>query len=379
MIIRRFLAFLRTASAAERAVGANALARAYLVSPLLPEERDEAVATMTVLLEDPSPEVRLALAEGLGHAEGAPPHIVLALADDAPEIAATVLRASPVLVDAELVDRVATGSAPVQRAIAERRPVSPAVAAALAEIGEAEACEALLANEDARLPLFSLERIVERHGADPAIRERLLERDDVPGHLRRRLALALADQLQALVLERSWLAPRRADLALGEALEAVTLAVADGEDRETAALVDDLVGGRSLTPLLLFKALCAGHLAFVEAALARLAELPATRVRGAMRPGAAKGFHAIYRRAGLPEESYAAFQAALDDILATGAAIDEEGFARLLERRGVAPARGEDPLLAELRRLSGRAARDAALALARSREVDQTLIRAEAA
>ena len=63
MIVRRFLEWVRTASAEERAEGASALARAFLYSDLDDADQHAAEAALTCLVEDASPLVRPALAD----------------------------------------------------------------------------------------------------------------------------------------------------------------------------------------------------------------------------------------------------------------------------------------------------------------------------
>src|SRR5689334_1037798 len=106
MIVRQFLQWVRTATAADRADATSALARAYLYSDLSPDDRSAAEGAMIMLLDDPSPLVRQAPARTLAAAPDAPPAVVLALASDRPHIAAPVLEASPLLLDADLVDMV---------------------------------------------------------------------------------------------------------------------------------------------------------------------------------------------------------------------------------------------------------------------------------
>ena len=65
MIVRHFLQWVRTAEAAERGEATRALARAYLYSELSPDDRIAAEGAMIMLLDDPSPLVRHALAEAL--------------------------------------------------------------------------------------------------------------------------------------------------------------------------------------------------------------------------------------------------------------------------------------------------------------------------
>ena len=63
MIVRQFLQWLRTAPAGDRAEATSALARAYLYSDLSENDRAAAEGAMIMLLDDPSPLVRRALAE----------------------------------------------------------------------------------------------------------------------------------------------------------------------------------------------------------------------------------------------------------------------------------------------------------------------------
>src|SRR5262249_61547423 len=97
MIVRHFLDWVRTSPAGKRAEATAALARAYLYSDL---SADAAAAegAMLILLDDPSPLVRRALADALAASPSAPPPVVLALAADQPQIAAPVLALSPLFV-----------------------------------------------------------------------------------------------------------------------------------------------------------------------------------------------------------------------------------------------------------------------------------------
>src|SRR5579862_9003644 len=155
MIVRDFLQWIRTAPASERAEATSALARAYLYSDLSVDDLGAAEGAMLMLLDDPSPLVRRALADALAASPNAPPAIVVALAADQPQIAAPVYALSPLFVDADLVDAVATAGAVVQEAIASRAALPCSVAAAIAEIGTAEACLLLVENPTAEIVAIS--------------------------------------------------------------------------------------------------------------------------------------------------------------------------------------------------------------------------------
>ena len=146
MVIRHFLRWIGSARVAEREAAAAALARAFVDHQLPFEDRCEAEAALTLLLDDPSPKVRAALAEALSMSRYAPPQIIAALAADQKDVAAAVLVRSPLLTDVDLIDRVAASDGAVQALIAGRASVSMSLAAAIAEVGSLEACIALVRN-----------------------------------------------------------------------------------------------------------------------------------------------------------------------------------------------------------------------------------------
>jgi uncharacterized protein (DUF2336 family) len=226
MIVRQFLQWLGTAGAAERAEASSALARAFLYSDLTPDDRAAAEGALLMLLDDPSPLVRAALARALASSEDAPPAVIFGLAADQPDIACHVLERSPLLVDADLVDMVATHGAPVQIAIASRAILPPAVAAAIAEVGAAEACLVLVENLRADIAPFSFDRMAERFGHLGAVREAMLARHDLPVPTRQGLVVQLARVLAGFVASRRWLEEDRAQRVTKEACEKATVILA---------------------------------------------------------------------------------------------------------------------------------------------------------
>src|SRR5436189_4839792 len=120
MIVRQFLHWLRTAPSGHRAEATSALARAFLYSDLTENDRAAAEGAMIMLLDDPSPLVRRALAEAFASADKAPRVVVHALAADQTDVALPILAQSPLLLEDDLVDLIATADADVQVAIAGR-------------------------------------------------------------------------------------------------------------------------------------------------------------------------------------------------------------------------------------------------------------------
>jgi uncharacterized protein (DUF2336 family) len=314
MIVRQFLQWVRTAPAGERAEATGALARAFLYSDLPPEDRAAVEGAMITLIDDPSPLVRQALADTLASSPDAPHAVVHALASDQADIAAVVLARSPLFIDAELVDFVATGDCPLQAAIAARAPVQCAVAAAIAEVGAAEACLIAIENPYADIAPSSIDRIIERFGHLGAIREALLERADLPLAARQALVRLLSSKLADFVADRAWLARERADEVVREACEKATVTIAALGADDTRPLIRHLRVSGQLNAGLVLRALLSGNMAMFEDALAELSELPLARVQALVHGRGSAGFRAVFDKAGLPATTYVAFREALAAI-----------------------------------------------------------------
>ena len=365
MIVRQFLQWVRTAEAAERAEATSALARAYLYSDLTPDDRAAAEGAMILLLDDPSPLVRFALADALGASADAPAAVVHALVNDQPDIAVVVLERSPLLLDSDLVDSVAVGGALMQSAIARREMLPRAVSAAIAEVGSADACLTLIENVSADIAEFSLSRIVQRFGHLAAIREALLAWADLPAAIRHSLVVKLSETLADFVVACRWMEEGRAQRIAQEACEKATVILA--AEFDVSPLVGHLRETGQLTAGLVLRSLLSGNVDFFEQALAELAELPAARVSALLHDRRAAGFKAVYERAGLPSSVYPAFRAAIEAMHDDGLA--EPGGATRLKRRMVErvltscaglPVGDVEPLMMLLRRYATEAAREEA-------------------
>lgn len=367
MIIRRFLNWVRTASAGERAEASGALARAYLYSDLSTDDRAAAEDAMITLLDDPSPLVRRALAQALAASPDAPHAVIHALASDHCDIAAVVLARSPLLIDAELVDLVATRDGALQAAVAARAPLQRAVAAAIAEVGSAEACLVAIENPYADVVPSSIARIIDRFGHLGAIRESLFARPDLPLAARQTLVRHLSGALADFVADRAWLARDRAEEVGREACEKATVTIAAlHPDEDTRSLVHHLRASGQLTAGLILRALLSGNMAMFEDALAELAGLPLRRVQALVHDGGSAGFRAVFDKAGLPASTYVAFREILN---ATQEAHHSGEFfgggrlkRRMVERALTSCERCDlgdvEPLMILLRRFATEAARE---------------------
>jgi uncharacterized protein (DUF2336 family) len=244
-----------------------------------------------------------------------------------------VLALSPLLVDADLVDAVATGCPGVQAAIASRAELPRAVSAAIAEVGTAEACLILIENTGADIAPFSIDRIVERFGHLAALREPLLERDDLAAATRLTLVTKLSETLAGFVTGRNWLDAEQARRITREACEKATISLAaEAPDGDVRPLIRHLCESGQLTAGLILRALLSGNVTMFEEALAELAEMPIMRVSGLIYSGGSSGLRALFDKAGLPASTYTAFKAAVEAMREGGFTGDAAGAARLKRR-----------------------------------------------
>lgn len=368
MIVRQFISWIKTAPAGERAEATRALARAWLISDLTEEDRAAAEGALLMQLDDASPLVRQAMAEVFARSAEAPAAIVQALSLDQPSVALPVLEHSSLLIDADLVDIVATGNSETQSAIARRIKLPASICAAIAEVGTAEAALELIENPYAELAPFSWDRIVERHGHLAAIRESMLVLEDLPAATRAALVAKLSDTLAQFVVAKNWLSADRAVRIASEARDRSTVNIAAasrGEDMR--GLVRHLRVTGQLTAGLILRAMLSGNLELFEAALAELSDLPRSRVAALLHDRGGVSLQALLRRAGLPESTFAAFHAALEVSHETGF-VDTPGGAARLRRRMVervlthceTDAQAAEPLLILLRRFATESAREEA-------------------
>jgi uncharacterized protein (DUF2336 family) len=369
MIVRQFLQWIRSAPPGERAEATSALARAYLHSDLSADDLAAAEGAMIMLLDDPSPLVRRALAEVFASSQKAPQVVVDALATDQPEVAVPVLSRSPLLLEDDLVDLIATGHPETQTAIATRALLSRPLAAALAEVGCAEACLTVLENTAADIAPFSIDRIVERFGHLAPIRENLTERYDLPMATRQALLSKLSQTLAGFVASRHWLGSEHAEYAAKEACEKATVALAaETPYEEVGALMQHLRQSGQLTAGMILRALLSGNVVLFEEAVAELSGVPIDRVTSYIHDKNISGFRALYLKAGLPDVAFPAFREAIA-AMRDGLLVGEQSDVALLKPRMVehvlarcAGERGADAaaLLALLRRFAVEAAREEA-------------------
>lgn len=312
MIVSHFLKWVAAARVAERAAAACALAHAYMDVDLPFEDRCDAEAALTLLLDDPSSKVRLAMAEALSMSSHAPIQIIAALASDQPEVAGPVLARSPMLDDADLIDRVAMGQKATQKLIADRPTVSMALAAAIAEIGDPEACAVLLNNSGAEIASFSFRCMAERHGHLPLVREALVANRRLPADCRHMLLVKLGETLKGSPLVLGLMGQVRAERIMRDACMKASLTLIEGiRADEHVALIEHLRLRGDLTASFIVRTVAHGKVDFFGSALVALTRQSEQRVRTLLASGHDVALQALFSSAGLAAATHAVLLRAL--------------------------------------------------------------------
>lgn len=312
MFVERFIGWIDTAGDEEKAAATNALGRAFLISPMSEDERDAAEAAMTVLLDDPDVNIRLALADAFGHSDQAPRHIVLALADDEPIVSVPLLGKSPVLLECELNNFIKKGSAEQQFAIACRDYMALSTCTLIAEHGPQEVCLAMILNIGAHISTDAFNQIAERHGDNNDIRSCLLAREDVPMTARIMLIEKYALSLLPKAKEEAEHETNKRLSEMQEACDKATITfAAQVNEQELSEIVDALIESARLNTGFLLRAICMGNIALFANTLSALANVPLERVERVLADDRRKAFTAIYQKSDLPAAAFSVFHFAI--------------------------------------------------------------------
>ncbi|GGD90402.1 hypothetical protein GCM10011390_06450 [Aureimonas endophytica] len=365
MTLQRFVDWCDNAGTRQRAEGFAMLARAYLDGHVPQGDRRAVEAFLHLVLDDPSPKVRAAVAAVMGRHRAAPPALLRAFLFDCQEVALFVA-AAPALGDGDLADALASAGEALQAAIADRPDLAVTVAEAIAAEGCRAAVIALLRNDALDLGDGVLRRLAHRFGRDPEIRA-LLTAGRLPVDSRQMLILEAADALQSAPLVQAVLGERTAALVF-EASERATAGLAETvEPAEMPRLVAHLQSSGQISPAFLIRAACLGNVDLVAAALAALSNLSEQRVRAVLVECREAAFQTLATRSGLSPSVGEIIRLALRcwKGIATGRVElgPEEApdfvLAYVIQGFGAKPRSAEDEkALALLRRIQREAARE---------------------
>ena len=325
-------------SSEERATVAHRLCRRIATDVLTEDERLFAEEIIQVLAQDTAELVRRTLSVTLRNSPRLPHKVATQLAQDVESVAIPVLENSPVFNDEELIELVLSVTAAKQAAIAGREKVSSTLAEVICEHADEIAVETISGNAGAEMSDRAFEHSIERFPANENMPENLVMRDHIPVHIAEKMVSLVSGQVFDMLINRHELPAQMAiDLAAG-ARERATIDLVEQADRtnDMSRFVSQLNLNGRLTHSLIMRALCVGHMHFVEHALAELSGVPHSRAWLMIHDAGPLGLQAIFDRAGMHRKLLPAFRAAVSvfhELELDGGTNDKARFRmRMIER-----------------------------------------------
>lgn len=333
--IRRLV---RGDSAEVRANAAHKICRRIDTTDLSPEDQESARQILDLMCSDAAVLVRRALAVTLRNSPKLPRDIALKLAKDVDVIAVPVLKNSPVITDEDLVEIVLAGSSEKQVAIAQREKLGEGLTEVIALYGSKQAVEQVSMNEGAAFSDDAFAGVLKRFANDNEVKAALVSRSSLPMHVTEKLVNIVTGELFDRLVNTHELPPQLAIEIAAGARERATLDLVEqaGLSSDPERFVQQLHLNGRLTPSVIMRALCLGHMTFVEHSLAELAGVPHAKAWLMIHDAGTLGLKTVFERAGLPGGMFTAFRLAIDIYHKTemdGGPGDKERFRqRMVER-----------------------------------------------
>jgi uncharacterized protein (DUF2336 family) len=199
-------------------------------------------------------------------------------------------------------------------AVASREELSTIVTGAIAQYAAAPAVERALANDNAAFDEEGLDAALDRFAGVSNVMSAMVHRNELPLAITEKLITIVTGEVFDHLVNNHELPPQIAiDLAVG-ARERATLDIVEQASRQKdiARFVQQLNLNGRLTPSLLMRGLCMGHMDFVEHAMAELAGMSHQRMWLLVHDSGPLGLKAAFDRSGLPPRLYSSFRAAIE-------------------------------------------------------------------
>ncbi len=291
---------LEDKDAAERLGLARRLAEPLARSGLAPAERLAAEELARQLAQDAAEMVRMALAEAVKNYSFLPRDVALRIAHDIDSVACPFLEATEVFSEEDWQQLVLTVSPAARVAVARREHLSEGLVTVLAQVGEAEVAETLVANDNAPLAAPACATLMERFPDRPTVLERMARRSQLPAEIVVELVSKVSEAARETLAKRYDMEDFTAPVA-AEARSATLLRmVGNTPPQDLRAFAETLHRRGELDPLFLLRALDGGFLAFFEAGMAVRAGLPVDNARALIRQGGDEAIAKLCDKARIP-------------------------------------------------------------------------------
>lgn len=233
-------------------------------------------AVMTKLATEMEEAVRAELAVRLSAEEDPPRTLVRSLADDVIDVAAPILRRSPALTEADLVEIAQSKGQGHLRAVARRETLSEELSDLIVKRADDQTLEVLLRNDGANLSRAAHETVVDRAMSNALLHEAVVDRASLPMDLLNEMYFVVEARLRGQILARNAeVDPAELERALSAGRKRV--ASQDGhypaDFAEAEKAVRALLARRAVNPPVLAGMLRAGETTKFLIALSELAEV----------------------------------------------------------------------------------------------------------
>ena len=305
---------VRGSSDEDRAYAAHKLCRQIDFADLSEGDRTYASEILRIIAGDAAALVRRSLATTLKASPKLPPEIARQLAMDVDAIALPVLENSPSLSDSDLVEILRAAGPRKQVAVASRPILSETVTSAIAEHAVPEAVVRALANDNARFGAPGLMAAIRRFPDQDSVTQAMVNRRALPVAIVEKLVTMVSGEVFDRLVNSHQLPPQLAIELATNARERATIDLVEqaGLQSDPRRFAQQLSGQGRLTPSFVMRALCLGHIEFVEHAMAELAGLNHHRAWLMMHDAGPLGLKTLFDRTGLPARLFPAFRAGLD-------------------------------------------------------------------
>lgn len=305
---------------------------------LTEEDRTAAEEIIRIMASDVTEMVRRALAVTLRNSPKLPKDVAAKLVNDVDSIALPVIAESPVLTDDDLMQVLETNAPERQKAVAKRPQVSERISDAIVQTADADVVTTLTRNPGARMVESTLVHALDRFQNNTDLADAMATRPILPVHVTERLVDLVSDTMRDHLVNAHELSPDVAlDIAIGTRERAtIDLIEQAGRASDMGAFVGHLIKNGRLTPSLILRALCQGHVKFLEWSMAELAGLPHHRAWLMVHDAGPLGLRTLYERASLPPRLFPAFRIAVDvfhSLEMDGCAGDQERFSNRMMQR----------------------------------------------
>jgi uncharacterized protein (DUF2336 family) len=274
-------------------------------------DRAAVVPAVVALTADPVKEIRAALAAALAEHEFLEAEILFSIiaADD--DIALAFIATTQALDRLRMLSILKVGDEARQCALAGRPDLPPDVVVALIEGACEGAVATLIENDFVALRPGDFKLIYLRFANSPTMVNLLLDVDQLPAEIRLLEVRRAALRMHRLVRERRWMPASEAEEMINETEERTLLSVLLAVEGDALERLISFMSSRDmLTPSIMLRAACSGHMTIVENALAWLAAMPVKRLKGLCAARNGQSLKALHASAGIPDDCFPVMRAA---------------------------------------------------------------------